>query len=440
MSLTEKERADLINKAQARFSVVRFAAANHSPFLSEGIFRMEPVPVFGLSEQSGGWAMDEHGRCYYDVLLILDMLEDQSWPLPRLVAAYKHEVWHWLMEHPRRFRELDCQRKDSTIWNIAADAQINGSDPFLRAHLPDFCVFPEKIRGSKGEMLPGHKLAEFYYFKMLPPEDEEGGDEEGPEQEGGDQPPPQGGRPAECMDNKKRPWEIGPPSSDTPGICEAERKDICKRTARKILDSGSSRGLTNYGIESWAQEQLEPPKIPWENKVRQFARRSMEMTTGSSDFTFRRRSRRQSCVSSDVILPATFHPKLRIGVGVDSSASMSDDDLMRCSSEISGIAKAAGGSCIVATGDVEVSWTGSVYAGRDVEYSSRGGTDLRPLIDWLDNDKPSVHCIILLTDGYTPWPKRNECSVPVLVVLIGAHCGEHGVPDWMESVVLEGGG
>tara|TARA_R110002012_G_scaffold9854_7_gene45837 strand:+ start:4111 stop:5415 length:1305 start_codon:yes stop_codon:yes gene_type:complete len=418
-----------IQKSLARFATIRVGAARQYPFLGQGIYAMIPRPVPGLSQKCGGWAMDKYGRCYFDPEMILGLGEEQ-YSVQTLIADFIHEVWHWIRRHPERFdmfsppvgMEKDCKR-----WNIAADAEINGADKFLRDYLQEWCVFPEKLKGTLGHSLPQNQIAEWYYLHMAYEEEEDGespGENEGRE-------------PGECLSDKKRPWEDGPPSDEEPGTTAKQGESIRKQIARDIQESSEMRGVGTVWME-WAKAQLSPPTVPWQEVVRRFAKNSMEISVGASDYTFRRRSRRQHAVQGNVLIPAVFHPKLRIGVVLDTSGSMSNDDLTRCLSEIDGIARAAGGSCFTVTGDTEAGWSGYSSSGRSVEIRGRGGTDMRPLIAQVEKENPAVHCTIVLSDGYTPWPLRGECKIPTMVALVGNHCGAHSIPGWMKSVIIKG--
>lgn len=420
---------EILRRSMDRYSMIVIGAAHLYPFLGRGIHAMTPVPVPGLSKMCGGWAMDKYGRCYFDPEMVLG-IGGEEYPLKTLIADFLHEVWHFLRQHPDRFENLALPMgvsRDSKRWNIAADAEINGSDTFLREHLQEWCVFPEKLKDGGGCTLPPNKTAEQYYM-MLP---EEEGEEPGK--------PPTGQGPPECFSDKPRPWELGEPDEDTPGVSDKQGESLRQSVAKEILESSRARGDVPYAWSGWAGCQIETAKIPWQTQLRRFAKHSMVITSGASNFTFTRRSRRQHMVRGGAVIPAVYHPKLEIAVVVDTSGSMSDSDLTRCLSEMSGIARAVGGSMFVVTGDTGASWSQRCTSVRQVEFNSRGGTDMRPLIAHAAKQSPSPHCIIVLTDGYTPWPNQRECRVPVMVGLLGSHCGEGAVPRWMSRLIIEGG-
>lgn len=431
-SATESNQVsdEIVRRSLDRYSAITIGAVHTYPFLARGIYAMTPVPVPGLRKMCGGWAMDKYGRCYFDPEMVLGIGGEQ-YSLKTLIADFIHEVWHFLRQHPDRFENLALPVgvvRDHKRWNLAADAEINGSDQFLRDNLQEWCVFPEKMKDKRGRPLARHKTAEQYYLLMA---DDEG---ESPGGDGGDG---EGEGPPVCFSDKGRPWEQGKPDDESPGLTEKQSESMRQDVAKEILESSRSRGDVHHTWAGWAESQIETPKIPWQSQLRRFARHSMSVTSGASNFTFTRRSRRQHVVRGGAVIPAVYHPKLEIAVVVDTSGSMSDSDLTRCLSEMSGIARTAGGSLFVVTGDTEASWSKQCSSVRQVEFTSRGGTDMRPLIAHAAKQSPSPHCIIVLTDGYTPWPRQQDCRLPVMVGLIGHHCGEGSVPNWMSKVVID---
>lgn len=59
-----------------------------------------------------------------------------------------------------------------------------------------------------------------------------------------------------------------------------------------------------------------------------------------------------------------------------------------------------------------------------------GGTDMRAGFDWIEENMDEAECIVLLTDGYTPWPEADHVSAPTVVLCTtDAAC-----PEFMETV------
>lgn len=47
------------------------------------------------------------------------------------------------------------------------------------------------------------------------------------------------------------------------------------------------------------------------------------------------------------------------------------------------------------------------------------------------------HAIIVLTDGYTPWPDVEPHGVKVIAAIIGTKRQTQGVPEWIRTVLIE---
>jgi hypothetical protein len=54
-------------------------------------------------------------------------------------------------------------------------------------------------------------------------------------------------------------------------------------------------------------------------------------------------------------------------------------------------------------------------------------------------DKPRPHIVIVLTDGYTPWPAKAPVGVKTIVGIIGAYTDENSCPDWAKKIVIDYG-
>ena len=156
-SATESNQVsdEIVRRSLDRYSAITIGAVHTYPFLARGIYAMTPVPVPGLRKMCGGWAMDKYGRCYFDPEMVLGIGGEQ-YSLKTLIADFIHEVWHFLRQHPDRFENLALPVgvvRDHKRWNLAADAEINGSDQFLRDNLQEWCVFPEKMKDKRGRPL-----------------------------------------------------------------------------------------------------------------------------------------------------------------------------------------------------------------------------------------------------------------------------------------------
>ena len=471
------EAAEIMEQALVRFATVRIGAVHEFPFFGRALYGMTYVPVWKLREKLGAsWAMDKHGRVYGDPEALIGPTAE---PIQTSVASFIHEVMHWIFLHVPRMEGmgLSLSKHIRKKANYAMDAPIN-DHPYLRKHLPSGCVFPETLK-HKDTMQPLHsgEAWEWYFENMFWPPEQEGGDRPKPppppgddedpkeeeEEEGvpgpGGNPTPEGqdpcppgnapGNPGDHPDIPENPlggdlpgieerdWELPPPTDDgeVPGLLPDQADDIRRDTARSIEQSSTQRGNIPGAWAEWAGEELSPPKIPWQSKLQSLVREARDRALGCSNYTYARRSRRQSCVTSNVILPAVYRPKVDVAVVIDTSGSMSDTDLANACSESSGIFRAVGAAVSVVTGDTRAGFAKKISKVSDIELVGRCGTDMRPLLKKALEFRPQ--CIVLFTDGFTPWPRQQDFRIPVVVALGGRNCGEDRVPSWMHTIVVE---
>ena len=121
-----------------------------------------------------------------------------------------------------------------------------------------------------------------------------------------------------------------------------------------------------------------------------------------------------------------FAPKPRIGVFVDTSGSMGQDDIQIAMSEMSGVLKSSGAEVIFGVCDAQVH--GKLDVVKDIrEACSRltggGGTNFHPVFKALDelprNRRPNL--VVLFTDGDGPAPEHPPEGMHVILVLVGTH-------------------
>ena len=60
-----------------------------------------------------------------------------------------------------------------------------------------------------------------------------------------------------------------------------------------------------------------------------------------------------------------------------------------------------------------------VRRARDVKLAGGGGTDLRPGLAAATAARPRPDVVVVLTDGYTPWPSSAPPGAAVVAALLG---------------------
>ncbi|MFU8841533.1 MAG: DUF2201 family putative metallopeptidase [Nitriliruptoraceae bacterium] len=454
-------------------AAARLLALRWMPYLASALF--EAVPV--RSPDLDTFAVDAGWRLYVGVPAL------ERWSVEEVAGVLLHEVGHLLRDHHARHAEQE--HHDHDRWNLAADAEINDDLVAARIPLPGRPVTPERLGAPDGD------LAERYYHRLLAQEFAPAGADAsadarsdvhagaGPGQAGAS---PGRARPrgiegdpdeAECharcgsgaggapVDDELTPDDDEHPAR-TPVEQELTRRVVASDIAevmagRAAHDDGAvgantrtlARGGTGPhpgslpgGWRRWASEVLAQPAIDWRQRLRRTVRRSLAVTAGQLDHDARRPGRRRV---PRVVTPGMVQPRLRVGVVVDTSASMETEQLDAALAELDGLCRRAGirpEDRVVLTADVAVREAPRLRRAAELELLGGGGTDLRPALEVLRRHPLRPTTLVVLTDGFTPWPVRPLAGRAVIAVVLARRDGQ--VPDdppaWVETIRLDPAG
>ena len=224
---------------------------------------------------------------------------------------------------------------------------------------------------------------------------------------------PQPGQGGSCSDGRPRPWELGPPDDDNPGLDEADQEQLVRVSAKNALkDCGKRAG----GHRRWAETILDPPLDP-AAKLLSLIRRYCDMTVGIGDRSYRRPSRRNG--NPNMAIPSNVAPLPRITVIVDTSGSMSEEDLGLCLGMIRKVLNSfrIRDGIKVVTGDAKGQTKQLCLSDpRRIELTGGGGTDMAAIIAEVLQARPRPQMILVCTDGWTPWPEENP-GVPIVACI-----------------------
>jgi predicted metal-dependent peptidase len=156
-----------------------------------------------------------------------------------------------------------------------------------------------------------------------------------------------------------------------------------------------------------------PPVIPWDVVLRQF----MGEVLARSELTYRRPNLRY--LDQGFVLPGVGEAQLgAVTIAVDTSASMSPEVLDQVAAEVQAISHLIEDlTLIVADADVHdvVHGDAVVRLLRGGKLKGGGGTDHRPVFDWVTHSGRTPELFIGLTDLFSRFPQR-EPPYPVLWV------------------------
>lgn len=380
----------------AAFAACRLRAFELAPYFTHALLAVTPLAAPGLDT----FAVDRSWRLYLDP----DALT--RWGPEASAGVLVHEVSHLVREHAARAEAIGPD-VDRTVWNFATDAAIN--DDLLTAGitLPEGVVTPANLH------LPANGTEEDYYDQLVqtmpPSNDPEGGCGSG----AGDLP---------------APWEAE--SGQGGGLSPADQR-ITRRMVANAVAQSKARGTVPAGLARWADDALSTPPLPWQTILSATVRRAAALTTGAITYTYTRPSRRRV---PGVVLPALRAPRVTVAVVIDTSGSMSPSDLAAALHETTAVVKALGGRVAVITCDAEAH-TEWVTDPSRITLTGGGGTDMRVGITAATHTRPAPDAVVVLTDGYTPWPEEPTTAT-LIAALIGTNPPMSTVPSWATTVTI----
>lgn len=379
-----------------------------------------------------------------------------------------HETMHVLLKHFDRAEALGIKlepgqrpsrdlRRKAVMVNYAEDACINEELRKLAAQvtsggkaapvtLPEDWIYPDTLKQPDGLIM------EDRYRRLLDQvqqaqQDEEGegegegkGDGEG-EGEGEGKGVGQGA----CGSCTGRPLP-GEPAGAGDGRSEAEMARYRRETAEAVREHATrkGRGTVPGGLLIWADEMLTPPKVDWRTQLARIVRAAIAYRPGAVDLCYTRPSRRQAGLGFGVgvpVVPAFRAPIPQVAVVLDTSGSMSLDDLRAGCAELSGVLQAVGAAVTFCVCDADV------HGVREVDSISTaigmlkggGGTSMTPAFEALAVHRPTPEVVIVLTDGLIGdgYP-AIEPAFPTVWVVVGGH-NERPCP-WGEVVFVDESG
>jgi predicted metal-dependent peptidase len=178
-------------------------------------------------------------------------------------------------------------------------------------------------------------------------------------------------------------------------LSEADKKLIKSQIdhqIRNIAESNKNQGFIPSELKDYIDSLFEitPPSYDWKAYFRRFFSSGIKVYTKKT-----RRKLNKRFIENPALKIKT---KQNILVGIDTSGSVSKDDLIEFFNEIHHMHK-SGVSITIAEGDANIKNVYE-YKGKTPEYvQGRGGTDMNPFIEYFNKNKQYTN-LIILTDGF----------------------------------------
>jgi predicted metal-dependent peptidase len=372
-------------------------------------------------------AVDEGWRMYYSPEFVMDQTPEA------LATMVLHEALHCVNQHGPRFRALTQPSERHVAWNSAGDVGINhvldeahmpwgDFEPLRFSHLSKFDVKPEMA-------------TEKIYFTIVDYINEH---------------PDEFQSQSDCgsvVGGKARDYEIARSDSGNPAIKSDQQDVIRDQVAQEILNYARIKGIGSLPgfLLRWAEDLLEP-KIDWRKAFAGAFRSSLATVLGRRDYVYTRPSRRQSAMrtgSHEIILPSMRKPAPpAIAIVVDTSGSVSIDEIKMFLTEVDGIVKANGISsgvtvipCDMEVGEIQkLRSRGAITT---LRLHGGGGTDMGVGIAAAGLLRPTPKIIVVFTDGYTGWPDGLPKGVETMIVCLTASECLETTPSWARKILIE---
>ena len=201
-------------------------------------------------------------------------------------------------------------------------------------------------------------------------------------------------------------------------LTEAEQKLVEKQVQHQMKETAEQTEKRRGNIPGQLADlisrlrNIEPPKFDWKGYLRRFV--------GNSSVSYTKKLRRKynKRYVENPGLKIKF--KNNILVGVDTSGSVSNDELKEFMNELVHMHK-TGHKITVAQCDTRLNSVEEFNPRKDWEIKGRGGTSFQPVIDHFNERKGKYTALIYLTDGeaYTPekcphntlWVHSSRCNI-----------------------------
>ncbi|MGW6621107.1 vWA domain-containing protein [Nocardia sp. NPDC055002] len=377
----------------------RLHAVSARPYLATALYALHIVE----SPRVPTMGVDKHWRCYVSPRFV------DCTPVEDLASILVHEVSHLLRDHHAR-SDRYAHAHDLTgpgerlRMNIAADAEIN-DDAFGDGLVwPEGAVLPSTLGLDPGQLMEDY-LGQFRLGRLT--EDMAWLD---------------------CgsgADGSDREWELGPDGAD--GLSEQQRDGVRFLVAQGIV---GRPGDAPQGWRRWAKEALHPSQ-PWRDLLGAALRAAASAPGVGEDYTYRRPARRCTALPG-IVLPSLRRTPPKVSVVIDTSGSVSDDELGSALLEVAAIIRAVGGRrdlVTVFSCDAAARIAHPLCQAEGMTLIGGGGTDLRTGFTQALRTRPDV--LVALTDGQTPWPSHQPACRTVVGLFRRERAWRHDDPDYV---------
>jgi len=307
-----------------------------------------------------------------------------SLSLNHRIGLTKHEMLHLAFFHPLMKDTYD----DHQLFNIAADLEINQyiEDEFLPDGGLKLDSFPDMV-------LP-ERAGTRAYYDILKKNQNNPALQNLKSAMGQGLPQSEDG-----LNNPNHDWkEFEDMGEAEKRLMKTQMEYQMKELAHEVT---KSRGMVPGEIKELIDNftAFEQPKFDWRGYIRRFVGRSVKVYTKKLRRKFNKRFEENPGLK--------IKQKKHILVAVDTSGSVSTDELKEFFSEVHHMHK-TGSDITVVQCDTAISDIRPYKQSNKIELHGRGGTSFEPVVEYYDANQKKYTCLIYFTDGEAPAPAKPK--------------------------------
>ncbi len=309
------------------------------------------------------------------------------------LGILKHELLHIGFFH---FNLVDSF-PNKKLLNVAADLEVNQyiQEEFKGEKWGGLELDGEEFKNLNLERKKGTK----YYYEALQKEMEQN----------------PGSKTSQALNDMMEGGDIHELWEQFEELTEAEKKLISKQVDHTLKEIAKEIKKSNPGsipgeLKSYIDKLFEVtnPVLNWKEYLRRFSGSSVKIQTRKTRYKPNVRFKNNPALK--------ITPRKNTLVAIDTSGSVSENDLIEFFNEIHHIHK-TGVEITIVECDTKIQRIYEYKGKRDkIEVQGRGGTSFEPVFDYVKNEK-KFNNLIYLTDGEA-FPPSTKLLIPVLWV----HC------------------
>ena len=301
------------------------------------------------------------------------------------IGLLKHELLHICFHH---LTDRDGF-PDHELHNIAADVEIN---QYLT---PEYYPTPDILLPSTfPELNLPLKAGTKKYYELLSKAEQEGTSPT-----------------LNALLDDLREEGLHPTWKEFDSLSEADKKLVkaqIDHQIKSIVEGQRNMGFTPAELKSYIDSlfELKPQSFDWKGYFRRFF--------GTSTKVYTKKTRRKLNKRFEENPALKIKQKKNVLVGVDTSGSVSNKDLVEFFNEIYHMWK-TGISITIAEGDANISNVYEYDGKMPTFVTGRGGTNMNPFVEYFNKNK-QYNSLVILTDGFIPEKSVNTFK-PLLTVI-----------------------